>query len=64
MTRAHVWDASTDAALDAVKHKYESKGKTVTTVGVNPDSAPPTRATCQQPRRQALTSVEAGPGCP
>ncbi|TDE94085.1 SulP family inorganic anion transporter [Occultella glacieicola] len=39
MTRAHIWDASTVASLDAITHKYETKGKSVTIVGMNPDSA-------------------------
>lgn len=39
MTNAHVWDASTVATLDAIRHKYATKGKTVTIVGMNPDSA-------------------------
>ena len=39
MTNAHVWDASTVASLDAVRTKYESKGKTVRIVGANPDTA-------------------------
>jgi sulfate permease, SulP family len=38
MTRAHVWDASTVASLDAVRTKYEAKGKTVTIVGANADT--------------------------
>ena len=38
MTNAHVWDASTVATLDAIRHKYATKGKTVTIVGMNPDS--------------------------
>nr|WP_277209241.1 SulP family inorganic anion transporter [Isoptericola croceus] len=38
MTKAHVWDASTVASLDAVRTKYEAKGKTVTIVGANPDT--------------------------
>lgn len=38
MTNAHVWDASTVAALDAVVTKYESRGKSVTIVGMNEDS--------------------------
>ncbi|GEK22465.1 SulP family inorganic anion transporter [Cellulomonas xylanilytica] len=38
MTDAHVWDASTVATLDAIRHKYATKGKTVTIVGMNPDS--------------------------
>ncbi|MFW7414922.1 SulP family inorganic anion transporter [Demequina sp. SO4-18] len=35
---AHVWDASTVAALDAVRHKYAKKGKSVTIVGANEDT--------------------------
>src|SRR5699024_10204368 len=27
MTNAHVWDASTVATLDAIRHKYATKGK-------------------------------------
>ncbi|GAA4732306.1 SulP family inorganic anion transporter [Isoptericola chiayiensis] len=38
MTNAHVWDASTVAALDAVQHKYAAKGKTVEFRGLNDDS--------------------------
>ncbi|WP_200808256.1 SulP family inorganic anion transporter [Demequina sp. NBRC 110055] len=39
MSGAHVWDASTVATLDAVRTKYESRGKTVEIVGLNEDSA-------------------------
>lgn len=39
MTKAHIWDASTVASLDAVVTKYEAKGKKVTIVGMNDDSA-------------------------
>ncbi|MFB8894123.1 SulP family inorganic anion transporter [Microbacterium plantarum] len=35
MTRSHVWDASTVAALDAVVNKYERHGKTVAIEGLN-----------------------------
>ncbi|WP_374108532.1 SulP family inorganic anion transporter [Isoptericola sp. S6320L] len=38
MTKAHVWDASTVASLDAVRTKYEAKGKRVTIVGANADT--------------------------
>lgn len=38
MTDAHVWDASTVATLDAIRTRYEAKGKTVTIVGANPDT--------------------------
>lgn len=39
MSQAHIWDASTVAALDAVTGKYAAKGKSVTIVGLNDDSA-------------------------
>ena len=39
MTGAHIWDASTVASLDAVTTKYEARGKSVTIVGMNDDSA-------------------------
>ena len=39
MTRAHIWDASTVATLDAVITRYGARGKTVTIVGMNDDSA-------------------------
>ncbi len=39
MTRAHVWDASSVAALDAITAKYARRGKTVQIVGLNPHSA-------------------------
>ncbi|GAA1726001.1 SulP family inorganic anion transporter [Isoptericola hypogeus] len=39
MSGAHVWDASTVAALDAVQHKYAAHGKTVTFRGLDADSA-------------------------
>ncbi|WP_127818801.1 SulP family inorganic anion transporter [Microbacterium sp. CPCC 204701] len=35
MSRSHVWDASTVAALDAIQTKYEHLGKTVTFEGMN-----------------------------
>lgn len=38
MTNAHVWDASTVATLDAVRTRYEARGKTVAIVGANPDT--------------------------
>lgn len=38
ISKAHVWDASTVATLDAVRAKYESRGKTVTIVGANEDT--------------------------
>ena len=38
MTDAHVWDASTVATLDAIRSKYEARGKTVTIVGTNADT--------------------------
>jgi SulP family sulfate permease len=39
LSDAHVWDASTVAALDAIHHKFESKGKNVEIVGLNDASA-------------------------
>lgn len=39
LSDAHVWDASTVAALDAITTKYEAKGKRVEIVGLNRDSA-------------------------
>ena len=35
MTRSHIWDASTVAALDAISNKYERHGKRVVLVGLN-----------------------------
>ncbi|MDN3495682.1 SulP family inorganic anion transporter [Planococcus sp. APC 4015] len=35
MSRSHVWDASTVAALDAIQTKYEHLGKTVVFEGMN-----------------------------
>ncbi|MGY1638228.1 SulP family inorganic anion transporter [Geodermatophilus sp. SYSU D00742] len=39
LSGAHVWDASTVAALDAITHKYASRGKRVEIVGLNENSA-------------------------
>ncbi|MBO3086236.1 SulP family inorganic anion transporter [Cellulomonas fengjieae] len=39
LSAAHVWDASTVATLDAITTKYRSKGKNVTIVGLDDDSA-------------------------
>jgi SulP family sulfate permease len=36
---AHVWDASSVAALDAITTKYAARGKTVEIIGLNPPSA-------------------------
>ncbi|WP_406319751.1 SulP family inorganic anion transporter [Streptosporangium sp. NBC_01639] len=36
---AHIWDASSVAALDAVTTKYEARGKTVEIIGLNAHSA-------------------------
>jgi SulP family sulfate permease len=35
MTRSHVWDASTVAALDSITTKYERLGKSVELIGLN-----------------------------
>ncbi|MEN3582683.1 SulP family inorganic anion transporter [Streptomyces sp. ZYX-F-203] len=39
LSRAHIWDASSVAALDAVENKYAQRGKKVTIVGLNEPSA-------------------------
>jgi SulP family sulfate permease len=39
LSQAHVWDASTVAALDSIETKYERKGKTVEIVGLNEASS-------------------------
>ncbi len=39
MSQAHVWDASSVAALDAITTKYLRRGKTVEIVGLNDPSA-------------------------
>jgi SulP family sulfate permease len=39
LSRAHVWDASTVAALDAITTKYERRGTSVEIVGLDPASA-------------------------
>jgi SulP family sulfate permease len=39
LSDAHVWDASTVAALDAITHKYETRGKRVEIVGLTGHSA-------------------------
>jgi SulP family sulfate permease len=39
LAQAHVWDASTVAALDAIETRYATKGKRVTFVNLDDDSA-------------------------
>ncbi|MFF1376336.1 SulP family inorganic anion transporter [Streptomyces sp. NPDC058308] len=39
LTAAHIWDASSVAALDAITGKYEQRGKQVEIVGLNEHSA-------------------------
>jgi SulP family sulfate permease len=39
MSEAHVWDASSVAALDAITAKYAARGKTARITGLNPASA-------------------------
>ncbi|MFE7809440.1 SulP family inorganic anion transporter [Streptomyces sp. NPDC057430] len=39
LTDAHIWDASSVAALDAIENKYAQRGKKVTIVGLNKPSA-------------------------
>jgi SulP family sulfate permease len=38
LSKAQVWDASTVAALDAITHKYATRGKTATIVGLDEHS--------------------------
>lgn len=38
LSGAHIWDASTVAALDAITTKYDARGTTVTIFGMNDDS--------------------------
>lgn len=38
LSRSHIWDASTVAALDAITEKYAAKGKTVTITGLDDSS--------------------------
>ncbi len=39
LSAAHIWDASSVAALDAIETKYEQRGKTVEITGLNNPSA-------------------------
>ncbi|MGK5450053.1 SulP family inorganic anion transporter [Streptomyces radiopugnans] len=39
LSDAHIWDASSVAALDAIETKYAARGKTVTIIGLNKASA-------------------------
>ncbi len=39
LSEAHIWDASSVAALDAIETKYASRGKKVTITGLNDPSA-------------------------
>ncbi|WP_372430533.1 hypothetical protein [Janibacter melonis] len=39
LTDSHIWDASSVAALDGVRAKYERMGKRLDVVGLNPASA-------------------------
>ncbi|MER6672732.1 SulP family inorganic anion transporter [Streptomyces sp. NPDC000983] len=39
LSAAHIWDASSVAALDAVEHKYAQRGKRVEIAGLNDHSA-------------------------
>ncbi|MDJ0382125.1 SulP family inorganic anion transporter [Streptomyces sp. G-G2] len=39
LTAAHIWDASSVAALDAIETKYAQRGKTVEIIGLNDPSA-------------------------
>jgi SulP family sulfate permease len=39
LSQAHIWDASSVAAMDAITTKYLARGKQATIVGLNPASA-------------------------
>lgn len=39
LSKSHIWDASSVAALDAITTKYERRGKTVEIIGLNDASA-------------------------
>jgi SulP family sulfate permease len=39
LSRAHIWDASSVAALDAIRTKYAARGTQVEVTGLNPPSA-------------------------
>ncbi|GGL40679.1 hypothetical protein [Planomonospora parontospora] len=39
MSGAHIWDASSAAALDAVQTRYAARGKKVTVIDLNEPSA-------------------------
>ncbi|MBQ1112298.1 SulP family inorganic anion transporter [Streptomyces sp. C3-3] len=39
LSTAHIWDASSVAALDAIETKYKQRGKTVKIIGLNDPSA-------------------------
>ncbi|GHH56568.1 SulP family inorganic anion transporter [Streptomyces candidus] len=39
LAEAHIWDASSVAALDAIETKYKQRGKKVTIIGLNKSSA-------------------------
>ncbi|MFH9745816.1 SulP family inorganic anion transporter [Streptomyces anulatus] len=39
LSAAHIWDASSVAALDAIETKYKQRGKTVKIIGLNDPSA-------------------------
>lgn len=39
LSSAHIWDASSVAALDAIEEKYRQRGKSVEIIGLNEHSA-------------------------
>ncbi|MFE9255674.1 SulP family inorganic anion transporter [Streptomyces sp. NPDC006879] len=39
LSSAHIWDASSVAALDAIEHRYAQRGKSVEIIGLNKPSA-------------------------
>ena len=68
LSGAHIWDASSVAALDAIETKYAQRGKTVKITGLNEPSAQhprharrPTRRRPLMPRTDAGAPVGAAP---
>jgi MFS superfamily sulfate permease-like transporter len=60
LSRSHVWDASTVAALDAVRTKYAHVGTTVELVGMSPNSPryiAANRPRFEKPQRAAIAAT-------
>ena len=55
LSAAHIWDASSVAALDAIETKYAQRGKTVEITGLNDPSADLHGRLTRRTHRQPLT---------